>query len=437
MIYPTPRAIILAVAGAPAALLIGIVAPALWSLGVGWIAAVILLCLLDSLLGASPVGAQISVRPPSDLGVGGGAERLDLSVSFTARRPTQVELAPDVTDHISLTPRRRRVAIKAGEGGAAFSLVGARRGDGRFNRLWMRWTGPMGLMFKQRIDPMGIAIPVTADIRGVRQAAVRLFSRDAVFGLKAQIDLGDGAEYNALREYQPGMDPRAIDWKQSARHGTILVKEFRTERNHPIVIVLDTGRLMSEPVAGLPRLDRALNAALLLAYVCLKIGDRVGLFAFDALPRLATGVVTGVAAFGLLQRQSALIDYSNDETNFTLGLTTLQGQLDRRSLIVVFSEFADPTNAELMLENVGRLLKRHAVLFVVLHDEELEALAKAHPETADDVARSVVAGALLRERQSVLNRLRRMGADIVEAPAERISAALLDRYLALKRSGRL
>jgi uncharacterized protein (DUF58 family) len=229
------------------------------------------------------------------------------------------------------------------------------------------------------------------------------------------------------------MDLRAIDWKQSARHAKLVGREFRTERNHHVVVALDTGRLMCGPAAGGPRIDLAINAALLLAFVSLKLGDRVGLFAFDARPRVASGLVAGPHAFPLLQKLAAGIDYSTEETNFTLGLTTLAGRLERRALVVVFTDFADPTNAELMVENVGRLLRTHLVLFVVFRDDELERLAEAEPQEADDVSRAVIAGALLKQREIVVTRLQRMGVQIVEAPADRLGVALVDSYLDAKR----
>ena len=91
------------------------------------------------------------------------------------------------------------------------------------------------------------------------------------------------------------MDRRAIDWKQSARHLKLHAKEFRTERNNQIVFAIDCGRQMSEPVAGLPRVDRAVSAMLLAAWVALKLGDRVALHAFDSRPRIASGLVSGAA----------------------------------------------------------------------------------------------------------------------------------------------
>ena len=109
-----------------------------------------------------------------------------------------------------------------------------------------------------------------------------LYFRDALLGTKSQRDAGEGAEFESLREYAPGLDTRFIDWKHSARHRRMLVREFRTERNHPIVLAFDTGHLMREPVDGMPRLDHSINAGLLLARVALAASDLVGAYSFDS-----------------------------------------------------------------------------------------------------------------------------------------------------------
>ena len=221
-------------------------------------------------------------------------------------------------------------------------------------------------------------------------------------GFHVQLNRGIGSEFHALREFQTGHDPRQIDWKQSARHNALIVREFRVEQNQHIVAMLDTGRLMSEPLLGQPRLDRALTAILLLFYVSLKLGDRCRLAAFDSQPRLSSGVVSGVRSFGQLQRLAASLDYSAEETNFTLGLTQLSADLEHRSIIFLFSDFSDTTSAELMLENVARLLARHTVLFVLFRDEEVEAMRRAEPRVPEDATRAVIAEGMARERDIVL-----------------------------------
>ncbi len=437
MITPTRRAVGLMLAGAPVGLLLGVYAPELWLVGAAWAGLVLALVLLDAVLSPSRRKLEAEVAAPADLSSGGRAGELRATLRFDGAAPTRVDAMLETDARIAADPARLRLTTRGSEAQGAFTLTGKRRGEGRLERLWVRWTGPLGLADKQRAFALDRVVPVTPDIAGVKQAALRLFARDAAFGLKSQIELGEGSEYNALKEFQPGMDIRAVDWKQSARHGSLLVKEFRTERNHPLILALDTGRLMCEPVGGVPKIDRALNAALLLGYVGLRMGDRVGLFAFDAKPRLSTPAASGAHAYPLLQRLAAKIDYSTEETNYTLGLTTLGGSLERRSLIVMFTDFADATSAELMLENAGRLAKRHLLLFVVLQDEELDSMVRAEPRAPEDVSRAVVAGALLRERELVIARLRRLGAEIVEARADQLGPDLIARYLTLKRRDRL
>jgi uncharacterized protein (DUF58 family) len=253
--------------------------------------------------------------------------------------------------------------------------------------------------------------------------------------LGAQVEsyLGAGSEFDALREYVPGLDPRAISWKASARHRRLLVQEFRAERNHQVVLAFDTGHLMAEPLLGLPRLDHAVSAGLLLAHVSLRLGDRVGLMGFDAVPRAFTTPVGGLGAFPRLRAAAAALAYSTVETNFALGLAELSARLRRRSLVVVFTEIVDTVSAEIMVENVARLARRQLVLFVVQQNPALDAIRLARPRRMGDVHRAVVAAELEAEREQVLARLRRKGVLCVHAPPDGVSTRLLNRYLDVKR----
>lgn len=433
MIYPTRRAVLAVAAGLPVAMAVGVLTPAGWLVAPVWIAVVVLLLGLDALMGGSRTGLTLDT-PATLLPAVARPGQADFTARFGGGRvPVRAEAALAADKRLGLADPVTRVSVHDAAVRFVFPFTPERRGAAVLQRLWIRWTGPMGLTWKQKIFDLDQSAPVTTDLQSVRDDAVRLFARDALFGAKTQIELGEGSEFQALRDFQPGMDRRAIDWKQSARHSALLAKEFRTERNHHVVMALDCGRVMSEPVGGAPRIDRAINAALLLAWACLKSGDRAGFYAFDSAPRLSTGVASGLDAFRSLQLVAGRIDYSTHETNYTLALTTLAGQLKRRSLVVVFTDFTDSTAAELMLESLGRLLRRHLVLFVVLRDEELEVLTEIEPAETEDVARAVVAGDLLRERDTVVTRLRRMGVHIVDAPANRIGPAVINAYLDLKR----
>lgn len=433
MISPTPRAIFLMLMGMPMLIAIALLAPGLWVLSAGWIAAVCGVILLDGVMGARLRAYRAEVVLPALLYVG-EEEAANIRLQFEqGPLPGRIEIQLETNEFIPQPAPKGLRGWEARERHFELPLTPERRGMARIVRLWSRWRGPLGLVQKRHVQEIGAELPVTPNVRWVRDEAIRLFSRDAEFGIKTQIERGDGSEFDALREFTAGMDRRAIDWKHSARHRHLLAKEFKTERNHNIVFAFDTGRLMSEPLGGVPKIDRAVTAGLLLAYVSLRSGDRTMFYGFAAKPGVTSGFLSGTSSFPKAQATVAEMDYSDEEANFTLALTNLAGRLERRSLIIVFSDFVDTISAELMLENVKRLTDRHLVLFATFEDEALGRMADALPEKAEDVARAVIADTLLSERDVVFRRLQRMGVQIIESRPEHFGAELVSRYLQIKQ----
>ncbi len=442
MIYPTRRAIYLLLLGAPFALALGLIRPELWLVAPAWIALILACLILDTVVGANPRHLALDARFPHQVGVG---DRFDLAlVARGPAVPPRAEIALALDERLVVGGRLAgdMVAVDAGADAPpmltrTLSLAASRRGQAMVEALWIRWAGPLGLVWKQRRFDIGRAIAVVPGLRAVTEEGSRLFQRDSWFGLRRQRLRGAGAEFEALAEYQPGMDRRAIDWNASARHVRLLAKEYRVERDNRVILAIDAGRTMAEPVGAMPRVDRAVSAALLLAYVGLKLGDRISLFSFAAKPQALTPAYTHIQDFPALQRAASRIDYAHVESNFTLALTTLGAALNRRSLIILFTEFTDATSADLMIRAAGRLVKKHRLLCVVVKDEEVESEERQRPESAADVTRSNVAAAMLRDRQLVIARLQRLGVDVVEVSADAMGARAVEAYLGIKRRGSL
>ncbi|MFN3470393.1 MAG: DUF58 domain-containing protein [Novosphingobium sp.] len=433
-LLPSRRAVLLLAGLAPAALILAAAVPGAWIAAPAMGAALLVLIVLDGLF-AGPV-ENLRVIAPGDAEVGEAARLVILAdlARGTSRTVARAALECDPR----LAPGGRvalPLAFADGAWSASADLVPLRRGTGMIARAWLRWSGPLGLAHRQTSRPLDLAVRVWPNIAPVRSPALQIFLRDAQFGLIARRIRGEGTQFEALAEYEPGMDRRRIDWKSSARHARLYAKEYEVERNNQIVFAFDCGQAMCEPIEGLPRIDRAVTAALTTAYVALKAQDRVALFGFAARPEVATPFIASSRNFFRLQRAAAGLDYHHGEANFTLALSTLAARLQRRSLIVLFSDFTDPTSAELMIENVGRLVERHLVLFVVMHDAELGAIAAAPATSLQAAAEAVTAGTLMRERALVLQRLRHLGVRVLEARHDRIGTRLLDSYLAIKRRG--
>lgn len=432
MIYPTRSAVLAAAAGVPVTLVVAAAMPGLWYAGMAWPVAVLLLALADALL--APRHGEAAVAVPATAYVG---ENVESTVTVTLkgpRLPGEAEVALAANALVALEDDGRLlVSLEEGRGAALLPMAMARRGTGRLEQLWLRWRGPLRLAWQQRRIDVDSTLLILPDVRPVHDKGAQVFQRHALQGLIAQINRGDGTDFDALVEYGSGMDRRAIDWKQSARHRKLHAKEFRSERNNQIVFAIDGGRQMSDPVAGLPRVDRAVSAMLLAGWVALKLGDRVALHAFDSRPRIASGLISGSAAFPELQRLAAAIDYSVEETNYTFALTTLATRLTRRSMIVLFTEFTDLASADFMVRAARRMVETHLLLVVVLRDEELETIADAMPERPEDVTRAVTAAALIRDRRLVLTRLQHLGVHVIESEYDRVGERLVAGYIDLKR----
>ena len=439
MIYPTARPIIFLAAGAPIGLVAALMRPILWFIAVGWVIFVCVLVAIDALTGLIPDQSIVALKAPRAVGVG---EKFTLGVTVNHPKgviPDGAEIALKLDTRLveggrvdaplsSLDPDH----LDKGRG-AQFEVSADRRGMAEVKSAWLRWRGTLGMVWKQGFFPLDREVAITPSTVAVHHDGIRLFLKDAVFGTMAQLRPGEGSEFDALKEYRPGMDRRAIDWKQSARHNVLLAKEFRTERNNRIVLAIDCGRTMCEPVDGIPKIDRAVSAALLTGYIGLKMNDRMSLFSFAGRPQVASAIYSNARDFAALQRAAARIEYHFEETNYTLGLTTLGASLDHRSLIILFTEFTDPTSAELMLRAAGRLVNRHVVLCMVMTDTELEAELAHKPDKPSDITRANIAAEMLRDRKLAIMRLRRLGVHVVEASYDAMNAKLVDAYLTIKR----
>jgi len=436
MIRPTRRAIVLAGAGFPIALLPALVGPSLWVAWVGYNAVLLALSALDTVLMTPARKAKVRIQMPGAMYLNHDADlRVQVRVPG-AREGTLVETRCDIEGPVDADDAVAMQLDDEGRAAGRFALSPVRRGNVQCPTTWLRWRGPFGLVANVKRVESDAEVGIQPDIHAVKQAALQMTRRrNFLAGLKRQRYIGDGTEFESLREYQPGYDHRAIDWKASARQRKLLVREYQAERNHRIILAFDTGYLMSQTLEGTPRLDHAIKAGLLLALLSLRQGDRVGVFGFDSEVRLWIAPQAGMPTLQRLMQQSSRLGYHPVETNFTRGLAELNSRLRRRSIVVVLTDFADTITAEHMVNNLGQLARRHLVIFVSLRDREITRIARAEPREYEDVGRAVVAEDFVRDRDIVLTRLRRRGIFCIDAAPDEITVQLLNRYLEVKRRG--
>jgi uncharacterized protein (DUF58 family) len=430
---PTARSGLLAAVGIAIALLPALVDWRLWKLWAAANALLVAAMVCDALLIPRDRSMLARVNWPITMAVGEEGV-LELGISTRGASPkVPVSVLVDLDEIFERQPETPAVLTDGVEALARVRLLPRRRGTGTIAAVWLRVRGPLGLVEWQVRTEVDRKIAIVPDVRPVRAAALIAVRPSGAAGVKTMHFVGEGSEFDALRDYAPGYDHRAMSWRASARHQRLLVREFRAERDQPVVLAFDTGHLMSEPLDGIPRLDHAITAGLLLASSCLRNGDRVGLFSFAARPGEFRAPVGGTHAFAGIRDWTSRLAYGAEESNYTLALSHLSERLKRRSLVVLMTDFVDVVAAQLMLENVARLTRRHLVLFATLTDPVPRRLLEAEPATIGDLHRAVVAGQFLRERETVLSRLKRLGVHCLDSEPRDLRAGMVERYLWIKR----
>jgi uncharacterized protein (DUF58 family) len=385
----------------------------------------------DLALSAFSGRMAVEVDLPAQGFVGHTAAFTVTIVSQKGRLPEGIDIRLDAAPELIIGERMMERA-SSGEAKASFDLQLTRRGQFSVHEIWLKWPSRFRLIERIARMPVAREIAVLPDIAPVLSGAIKTQILPLEAGQKDLRLRGEGSEFHQLREFVGGMDPRSIDWKRSARMRNLVVREMRAEKNHQIILCVDSGRLMAEQLGGLPKLDRAINAALAMCWAAGLAGDLVGFYSFDSRPRLFQPALPGRTAFARLQTVCAGLRYETQETNHTLGLTHLSGRLKRRSLIVIFSDFVDSITAELMIENIQVLARHHFIVYVALRDPMLARLVEPEETSLDAIARSVAARQIVQERRTVMEKLARLGVLCLDSTPEALTSDLIARYIEIK-----
>jgi len=299
--------------------------------------------------------------------------------------------------------------------------------------------GPLGLGRHRARLPLPWDVVVYPPLVSVRlRASVAEALRRRDVGSKQIRRLGEGRLFESLREWVPGDDLRHIDWKATARRAKVITRQYEAERRQQVLLVLDTGRLMTADVAsGVARLDFAVQAALELAYAAAQHDDNVGIMTFAdgvqhfvAPERGRTGVRRVMDVLAEVQPKLVEPDYPG-------AFRYLAARNRKRALTVLFTDVIDRFASDALVANVATLRPRHLPLAVTLRNPELDRAAMQRPETTRDAYRKAAAEELLHAREEALGHMRRAGVLVIDVTPERAAQAVVAKYLDLKRRGTL
>ncbi len=247
---------------------------------------------------------------------------------------------------------------------------------------------------------------------------------------------GGNWQFDSLRDYCVGDEPRKIDWKASARRHRPMVRTYRSERSSQVLFLLDTGRLMGNLVGGISKLDRSMTPLLDLSAVCLREGEKVGLLAFDAKPHLWIPPKEGLAHLHNLTQALTSLETNYDPSSYYSALVHLQTRVKKRSFLLIFSDFLDEISAEAFLPGLAKIAKKHMLLFVAVNDPQTQQILEEPATDPQSLLEKAIASQLLAERRRVLARIERLGIPTLDMDPQRLTGPLIRKYLEL-RMGRV
>ena len=416
--------------------LVPAVASLVWG-GWIWIAmAAIVVVLLAWTRGRLAAPADLELRRQVD-------ERLYLGVESPVRviarnaggAPVRVEVRdcpPQVLGDGELGPP---VWIAPGEEHQfEYSVRPCDRGAHPFPEVWVRWWSPARMWRRHARYPVASTAAVYPDIRPLTDVSPLMLRKlYSELGIKEQRRRGSGTEFDHLKEHTPDDGTLGIDWKATARRSKPMVRTYRIEQNHDVLIGIDSGRLMGSRADGITKLDHAIHTSLLLSRVCLVNGDRPGLMTFDR--RVHTYIKPSGDRGQMARVLNALHDLRSgfSETSFRRTLVYLNTHQRKRSLVVLLTDFVHGQADEQLVQSVVGLSRRHLVLFVALRDTFVQRLATSMPRGIDDVYSKVVAQGLEEDRRVVMQTLRSRGVHTLDQLPQQVTQPVLNRYLALRQ----
>lgn len=432
MILPGPRFLRYLAWGAPLWFLV-LLFPALGLVALSWIVGLCYLAWLEWKDGPRKENFKVKRFVPARLAYRQSSE---ISMHLTNLSPnTQwITVREEVPDALDADQQLFEVELPpAGRAELRYTVTPQERGAFKYGRTLLRCRWGKHLVERTFTLESDTVAKVYPRFRGSSdyELLARIAERDE--SRRPRRLRGQGSDYDSLRPYVPGDDPRGIEWKSTARRGFLVSRVPQVERGQHLAILVDTGRLMASQVEGMPRLEYCLEAAVRLSYVVKTRGDTLSLATFSNkietfIPKLKKHSIMPSVMESLSQ-----VKQSSVESDYWRVTAQILSKLRQRSLVVLFTQVLDAAGSKGLISNLRRAASKHLVLCVVLSDPTLNKVVDQEVETTEEAWQLAATCDLLKRRRLALERMRAYGILVLECHPHQLSHQLIRRYLEIRR----
>jgi uncharacterized protein (DUF58 family) len=391
---------------------------------------------LDALAGLRLALPAVARQVPGSLALGVRSE-VRLRVANAAGQRVRLELHDRHPPSFEAEGLPRRVALERGQWTElAYQVRPVARGEAGFGTAEIRLHSPLGLWLVRRFPGNPSPVRVYPNFRALaKYTLLATDNRLSQIGVLQVRRRGEGMEFHQLREYRQGDAQRAIDWKATSRTSRLISREYEEEKDQRVLLVVDCGRRMASKDDELSHFDHALNAALLLAHVALRQGDAVGMMTMAGVSRYCEPRKSVAAVHAILNRVYD-IEPTLAVPDYHLAARDVMRRVRRRSLVIVLTNLRDEDD-ETLLPALKLLRTRHMVVLASLREAIISRALSARVDSFDRAVTHAAAAEYLATRERAFRRIGAAGAVCLDVEPEKLAISLVNRYLELKREGRL
>jgi uncharacterized protein (DUF58 family) len=331
----------------------------------------------------------------------------------------------DVWFKTNLKPRERKQIN--------YTLRPTKRGEYEFGDVHVFVKTSLGLIRRRYTFAQAETLPVYPSFLQMRKYELMAISnRLTDIGIKKIRRIGHSLEFEQVKNYVAGDDYRTINWKATARQGSLMVNSYTDEKSQHVYCVIDKSRAMKMPFDGLSLLDYAINASLVLSSVALIKEDKAGLI--TASEKIGAVIPADRKSSQLNKILEVLYKERTRylETNMELLYSTVRTVIKQRSLVVFFTNYESMNALNRQLPYLKRIAKFHLLLVVFFENTELKNLSEKQATDLEGIYIKTIAEKFAYDKKLIVKELAKYGIQSILSAPQNLTVNTINKYLELK-----
>jgi uncharacterized protein (DUF58 family) len=362
-----------------------------------------------------------------------------ISISMTNKYPFRVVVT--VVEEVPFQFQKRDLVFKTALGinkteVLYYDLRPIERGVFRFGAINIYVTGLLGLVTRRYIFDEDKDVAVYPSFLEMHKYELLAAShRLTDYGIKKIRRIGHATEFDHIKHYVLGDDPRTINYKATARINQLMVNTYQEEKSQPVYCLIDKGRTMKMPFNGMTLLDYAINSTLMVCATALNKGDKAGLITFSK------GIDEILPADKQRRQRAKILEtlYAQQtdfkESDYERLYITVSRKLSQRSLIILFTNFETVNGMRRQLKYLSRMAKDHLVLVSFFLNSEFNEVLELTPANLEETFRKGMAEKLWNDKYLIVKELNRYGIYTILSKPENLTIDSINKYLEFKARG--